>query len=193
MALLTQYASFFVSPFGENSVTDELNAFLRSHRIVNVEKKLIDSERGTGWVFLVEYGSGEGGKNAGSAAARGERVDYREVLSTDEYALFDKLRNLRKELAEKSGIPVYAVFTNDQLAAMVKKPPKTAKDMQGVAGVGEARVKQYGEAFLSLFADAGMARSEAETPRQQKEAANQFATNAQSGEKPEDEAAGQPF
>ena len=36
MALLTQYISFFVSPFGEQSVTDELNIFLRSHRIVNV-------------------------------------------------------------------------------------------------------------------------------------------------------------
>jgi len=36
MALLTQYTSFFVSPFGEQSVTDELNIFLRSHRIVNV-------------------------------------------------------------------------------------------------------------------------------------------------------------
>gem|GEM_PF-7103169 len=47
MALLTQYASFFISPFGEKSVTDELNAFLRSHRIVNVEKRLIDGERGS--------------------------------------------------------------------------------------------------------------------------------------------------
>ena len=148
MALLTQYVSFFVSPFGERSVTDELNAFLRSHRIVNVEKKLIDGERGTGWVFLIEYGT-EGGKN--SPGASSQRVDYREVLNATEYALFDKLRNVRKEIAEKSGIPVYAVFTNDQLAAMVKKPPKTAKDMLSIAGIGEARVKQYGEAFLKIF------------------------------------------
>jgi superfamily II DNA helicase RecQ len=139
MALLTQYAGFFVSPFGEKSVTDELNAFLRSHRIVNVDKKLIDGERGTGWVFLIEYGTGDG-KNTPNTQT--QRVDYREVLNAAEYALFDKLRNLRKELAEKSGIPVYAVFTNDQLAAMVKKPPKTAKDMLAIAGIGEARVKQ---------------------------------------------------
>jgi len=51
MALLTQYVSFYVSPFGEKSVTDELNAFLHSHRIINVEKRLIDGERGIGWVF----------------------------------------------------------------------------------------------------------------------------------------------
>ena len=91
MALLTHYASFFVSPFGEKSVTDELNAFLQSHRIVNVEKRLIDGDRGTGWVFLVEYAAGE----AKSKSNSNQRIDYREVLNTVEYALFDKLQNLR--------------------------------------------------------------------------------------------------
>lgn len=151
MALYTQYVSFFVSPFGEKSVTDELNVFLRSHRIVNVEKRLIDGERGTGWVFMVEYGidGGSGGKSASGSSS--PRIDYREVLNANEYALFDKLRTLRKEVAEKAGIPVYAVFTNDQLAAMIKKNPKTAKDLLSISGVGEARVKQYGETFLNLF------------------------------------------
>jgi superfamily II DNA helicase RecQ len=159
MALLTQYSSFFISPFGEKSVTDDLNTFLRSHRIVNVEKRLIDGDRGTGWVFLVEYGSD--GKNTPGAAS--QRIDYREVLKPAEYALFDKLRSLRKSLAEKAGLPVYAVFTNDQLAAMVKKPPKTAKDLLAIAGIGEARVKQYGAAFLEIFAE-GEQASEAVQP-----------------------------
>jgi superfamily II DNA helicase RecQ len=158
MALLTQYASFFISPFSEPSVTDELNAFLRSHRIVNVEKKLIDSERGTGWVFIVEYSS-DGGK---SFSGSSQRVDYREVLSTVEYTFFEKLRALRKEIAEKQGVPVYAVFTNDQLAALVKKRPKSTKDMLAIAGVGEARVKQYSEAFLSLCASSEEAPKENE-------------------------------
>ena len=150
MALLTQYASFFISPFGEKSITNELNEFLNSRRIINVEKRLIDGERGTGWVFLVEY-TAEGNKNKQGSSQ--QRIDYREVLNADEYILFDKLRNLRKELADKSGIPVYAVFTNDQLAAMVKKPPKHVKDLLEIAGIGESRVKQYGEAFITLFSN----------------------------------------
>jgi hypothetical protein len=104
MALLTEYASFFISPFGEQSVTDELNAFLRSHRIVNVEKKLLDSERGAGWVFLVEYGTGEGGGKT-SPSAGSLRVDYREVLNPVEYALFDKLRGYPQENRGESGHP----------------------------------------------------------------------------------------
>ena len=46
MALYSQFRTFFVGPFGEPSVTDELNAFLREKRIINVEKKMIDGERG---------------------------------------------------------------------------------------------------------------------------------------------------
>jgi hypothetical protein len=56
------------------------------------------------------------------------------------YALFDTLRGIRKDTAEKAGIPVYMVFTNEQLAAMVKKPPKSVKDLLAIPGVGEARV-----------------------------------------------------
>jgi superfamily II DNA helicase RecQ len=148
MAFSTQYACFFISPFGEKSVTDDLNAFLRSHRIVNIDKRLIDGERGTGWVFLVEYGN-ESGKSASNVPS--QRIDYREILNSAEYALYDNLRKLRKEIADKAGIPVYAVFTNDQLANMVKNPPKTSKDLLSISGVGEARVKQYGGAFMNLF------------------------------------------
>jgi len=148
MPLLTQYASFYISPFSEKSVTDELNSFLRSHRIINVEKKLIDGERGTGWVFLIEYGN-TGNKD--SPAPSSQRIDYRETLTPVEYALYDKLRAVRKELSEKAGIPVYAVFTNDQLAGMVKKPPASPKDLLAIPGIGESRVKQYGAAFLNIF------------------------------------------
>jgi superfamily II DNA helicase RecQ len=143
MALLTQFISFFVSPFGESTVCDELNRFLMSHRIVNVEKRLIDGERGTGWLFLVEYGAETKQQNQNAP-----RIDYREVLNDQEYAAYEHLRQLRKTIAEQQGVPVYAVFTNEQLAGMVKKPPQTIKDILAINGVGEARVKQFGEAFL---------------------------------------------
>jgi superfamily II DNA helicase RecQ len=150
MPLLTQYRTFFISPFGEPSVCDELNSFIKSHRVVNVEKRLIDGERGTGWLFLVEYSQENAGRASSSPAGR---VDYREVLSEQEYALFEKCRVLRKELAEKQGLPVYAVFTNEQLAGMIKKKVSTLKDIAALPGTGESRVKQYGGQFLQLLAE----------------------------------------
>ena len=54
MPLLTQFASFFISPFGETSVCDDLNQFLKSHRIVNLEKKLkaIDPDMAMRFAYL---------------------------------------------------------------------------------------------------------------------------------------------
>jgi superfamily II DNA helicase RecQ len=161
MALLTEYATFFISPFGDSSVCDELNSFLRSHGVVNVEKRLIDGERGTGWLFLVEY-SRESAKSGQNSTPR---IDYREVLNPEAYAVFDKLRSIRKTLADKTGTPVYTVFTNDQLAAMVKNPPRSMKDLMAIAGIGEARSRQYGEAFIKFFAQED-APSADETPGQ---------------------------
>jgi superfamily II DNA helicase RecQ len=147
MPLLTQFQSFFISPFGDASVSDELNRFLKSHRIVSIERKLMDSERGTGWVFLVEYGSDERAQiHSGSP-----KVDYKELLNEQEFIVFDKLRQFRKEIAEKQKLPVYTIFNNEQLAGMVKNPPSSLADLGKIPGIGEAKLKQYGEQFLNLF------------------------------------------
>ena len=56
-------------------------------------------------------------ETAGPAEGRNEgRIDYKEVLSAPEFERFARLRLLRKELAEKEGVPAYAIFTNEQLA-----------------------------------------------------------------------------
>jgi ATP-dependent DNA helicase RecQ len=63
--------------------------------------------------------------------------------------MFVRLRNLRKEIAEKDSVPSYSIFNNEQLAAMVTGKVDSLAGMQTIAGVGEARVSKYGEAFLN--------------------------------------------
>lgn len=176
MAFSTQFASFFISPFGEPSVCDELNAFLRSRRIINVEKRLIDGERGTGWLFLVEYGEEVKAQNPGNVA----RIDYREVLNQRDYMLFDQLRAFRKSISDKQGVPVYAIFSNEHLAAMAKSPPKAINDIQAIPGVGESRIKQYGEAFLAFFLNRQKEHKETDTQKNQQD---QSEPNDQKGRK----------
>jgi superfamily II DNA helicase RecQ len=146
MPLLTSYRTFFVSPFGEPSVTDDLNRFLQTNRIVNVEIRLIDGERGTGWIFLIEYSAAK--KLPVSPVGR---IDYKEVLSEQDFAVFEKVRTLRKELAETLGLPVYAVCTNEQLAAMVKSMPSSLAELGKIPGIGEAKLKQFGRQFVDLL------------------------------------------
>jgi len=51
-------------------------------------------------------------KNESETAAKG-KVDYKEIAEAGDFALFSKLREVRKKLAEENGLPIYAVCTNE--------------------------------------------------------------------------------
>ena len=76
-----------------------------------------------------------------------------EGLSVDE-ALFERLRALRKRVADAQGVPAYVVFSDATLAAMAALRPKTREELRRVSGVGETKLARYGEAFLAVLAGA---------------------------------------
>lgn len=55
-------------------------------------------------------------------------------------------------------VPVYAVFTNEQLAEMVTSRAATLEAIGGIAGVGEARLGKYGAAVLEVLTEAHASR-----------------------------------
>ena len=159
MALLTQFMTFFVSPFSEPSSHAELNNFLKSRRIINVEKRLIDGERGTGWVFLVEYSDNDGAKPSYTMSAK---VDWRDVLNPSQFAGYDLLRKKRKEIGERTKIPLYGILSNEQLALMAQNPPKTKEEFIKIKGVSEQKYRQFGEEFLETVMSAMLSAEQAE-------------------------------
>ena len=59
----------------------------------------------------------------------------------------------RKELAQQAAVPPFTIATDAQLAEMAKiKEPSLAK-LGSIEGIGEARLKSYGEAFLSILVE----------------------------------------
>lgn len=68
-----------------------------------------------------------------------------------EPALYEKLRNLRGELARKQRVPAYVVFTDAALADMCRKKPKTPEEFLEVSGVGQKKLERYGEVFLKAI------------------------------------------
>jgi len=73
------------------------------------------------------------------------------VLSPDDFAVFARLRDLRKEIAKEEAVPVYTIFTNEQLATLVTARARSKADLEKVAGVGDARIEKYGERFLAAL------------------------------------------
>ncbi len=73
------------------------------------------------------------------------------ALDAGDEAVFQRLRALRKELADGQGVPAYIVFSDRVLREMATRRPATAAELLAVPGVGPAKLERYGRAFLDAL------------------------------------------
>ncbi len=146
-----QYKFFMINAIDPLGSEDELNKFLRSVRVVNVKREFVAHSDSPFWYLSVEYLSNQSGNiRDNNRSDRKSKIDYREILSDDDFAVFVKLRDWRKKVAEEDAIPVYTIFTNDQLAQISQKRVMEKASLQQISGVGDARVKKYGDDVISI-------------------------------------------
>jgi ATP-dependent DNA helicase RecQ len=67
--------------------------------------------------------------------------------------LFQRLRALRKKLADAEKVPAYIVFSDAVLREMARCVPQTSAALLDITGVGPAKLGRYGDAFLDLLRD----------------------------------------
>ena len=72
----------------------------------------------------------------------------RGTIECDE-ALFDRLRHLRRKLADERGVPAYIIFSDVSLREMARTFPTNSTEFRRVPGVGEQKLKDFGDAFLT--------------------------------------------
>ena len=72
------------------------------------------------------------------------------LRSVDE-PLFELLREHRLELAEELGVPPYIVFHDSTLEEMARTRPENLERMQYISGVGEQKLKKFGQSFLEVI------------------------------------------
>ena len=81
---------------------------------------------------------------AGMAAAGG-------TIAHADPELFERLRAVRKRLADAEGVPAYIVFSDAVLRQMAEQAPRTLPELLGVSGVGPVKLERYGQAFLDVL------------------------------------------
>ena len=64
-------------------------------------------------------------------------------------ALFEKLRNVRTELAAEKSVPPYIICSDKTLKDMCAKLPRDKEQLADVYGMGEQKIQNYGEAFVT--------------------------------------------
>ena len=85
--------------------------------------------------------------------SRGRSAPAKEFVDVDE-ALLGALKKLRREIARDEGVAAFMVFPDRSLIDMAEKRPATLDDMALVHGVGDRKLKRYGDAFLEAIASA---------------------------------------
>ena len=67
------------------------------------------------------------------------------------HALFAVLRQKRKEMADEAGVPPYVIFSDKTLVEMAAYYPQSVSSLLKISGVGQVKLRQYGEAFLDVI------------------------------------------
>jgi ATP-dependent DNA helicase RecQ len=101
------------------------------------------TEKGRGILF---------GSKKLSALKREETKKKRQAGSDFEpydEALFERLRALRKQLADDQQVPPYIIFSDRTLHEMCRRYPKGMPEMEGISGVGGIKLGRYGEKFIT--------------------------------------------
>jgi ATP-dependent DNA helicase RecQ len=72
-------------------------------------------------------------------------------IACDE-VLFDRLRKLRRQLADERNVPAYIVFSDVTLRLMARDYPASEREFAHITGVGEKKLREFGEVFLGEIA-----------------------------------------
>ncbi len=81
-----------------------------------------------------------------------ERVIFEEEMSgVEDKKLFEYLRKIRKNLADEQGYPPYIVLSDKSLHELTKMKPTTLQAFGLISGIGEFKIKKYGDTFIKAI------------------------------------------
>ena len=75
------------------------------------------------------------------------RAERAGEIVCDEF-LFERLRTLRKRLADEHGVPPYIIFSDVSLRWMSREYPVTLREFRAISGVGDQKLRDYGDIFV---------------------------------------------
>ncbi|MCK5822917.1 MAG: HRDC domain-containing protein [Bacteroidales bacterium] len=143
-----QIKLFTIPALDSELANEEMNKFLRSHKVIGVQQEFVPAENGAYWCFSIKYIQGE---NINIFSGKKEKIDYREILDQNTFKIFSKLREYRKEIAKNDAVPAYAVFTDAELSAIAKLPEITSEKIKTIKGIGIKKLEKYGKLILEMY------------------------------------------
>ena len=74
------------------------------------------------------------------------------VLDNDlDQSLYENLRTARQQMAKKRRVPAYVIFNDKTLIELAQERPQSFEEMLGISGIGEAKLKKFGQTLLDVI------------------------------------------
>jgi len=134
---------FSISVFENIAELQKINAFLRGHKIIDIEKQFVNNGRDSFWSFCVRYIDSPPENKSNFNSNKNVKIDYKEILDETTFLKFSKLREIRKEIAKTDAVPAYAVFTDEELSEIAKLPEITESGIRTIKGIGQKKTEKY--------------------------------------------------
>ncbi len=130
---------------------DDLREFLKDKELISSTDHFFIRNDVPYITFILKYFPHRAEVEAAKTSTKEKPSEaWRESLSEHEMGLFNILRDWRSQRCKKEGVPPYVVFTNQQLADIVKRRPQTISELTQIEGVGKSKTLKYGEDVLAI-------------------------------------------
>jgi len=120
---------------------EPLNRFILNKTVHSLKTKFFKDGDELYWTVFIEYEP--------VLEETAENID--DGLDEPQRMLLSRLKQWRKERAEKGGVPVYIIGTNKEFTDIVKTAPKTLEALKSIKGFGKSKVSKYGMEIVELI------------------------------------------
>jgi superfamily II DNA helicase RecQ len=129
-----------------------LKDFLKSHMILSVKDHFFAKNEQQYLTLVMTYSPAAGGGDVEVRHNSKDKTDesWKELITEADMGIFNLLREWRGKRSKIEGVPPYILFTNRQLALIVKTKPQSLSELQKIDGIGESKTKKYGSYVLSI-------------------------------------------
>ena len=87
---------------------------------------------------------------APSTKKTAKKSDRKSQIAPEDQALWEDLRECRKQLSEEYNVPPYLIFHDATLKEMMESMPTTSSELLAITGIGESKLEKYGDEFLGI-------------------------------------------
>ena len=144
-----QIKVFDISYSDSTEELEKINKFLRGNKILEIDRQFyVTSDHVAHWSLFVTYLPSQ---QPDRELEQREKVDYKNVLSPDDFEKFMRLRSLRRALAVEDAVPAYAVFTDKELSQIAQLPSVELSLLKQISGIGEKRLEKYGKLLCEKY------------------------------------------